>query len=62
MTYLPSDGLFIKLHFNPEGKPAPPLPRSPDVLISSEEHNIHSYYKTDNSGVHYICMPILNNV
>ncbi len=30
----PSVFLGMKDHFSPEGKPAPPLPRSPESLIS----------------------------
>jgi hypothetical protein len=34
-TYLPSETLGMKEYLSPEGKPAPPLPLSPDFLISS---------------------------
>ncbi len=34
VLYLPSDTFGMKDHFNPEGKPAPPLPLSPEALIS----------------------------
>jgi len=33
--YLPSDTFGMKEYLRPEGKPAPPLPRRPDFLISS---------------------------
>src|SRR4051794_12386290 len=33
--HLPSLARGMKLHFRPEGKPAPPRPRNPDALMSS---------------------------